>query len=101
MEGGLEPLKLPTCHPRPRSSSKGLLCLAESILWKRGRSEEQGHLRTPEVGLPLRVDLGFLQRFASALLWDSVSHVPVSCHPAAEELPGVVGVQMRYDWCYS
>lgn len=96
MEGGLEPLKLPTCRPGSRSSSEGPLCLTQSILSKRERTGEQGHLRTPEVGLPLRVDCRFLQRFASALLWDSVSCVLVSSHSAAEELPAVAGAQLRF-----
>lgn len=51
--------------------------------------------------MPLRVDCRFLRRFASALLWDSVSCVLISSHSAAEELPSMDGAQLIYSWCYS
>lgn len=53
-----------------------------------GRSASEGGLQVPS-------------KVSKCSAWGSVSCVLVSSHPAAEELPGVVGAQLRYGWCHS
>lgn len=68
---------------------------------KQGEVSRAKSSSDPQVGLPLRVDSRFLQWSARALLWGSASCVLVSSYLAAEELPGVVGAQLRHGWCQS